>query len=119
MNDDEIEQRVRDFYRRRAPAHDAPDFESMLARAAPRRRQPAWLGAAAAVIVLATLLLVRVDHPRIDPQAAAQLVADLSASTHWTAPSDRWLGQQTRMPMPGVPEFHRMTYQMEEVNAWL
>ena len=120
MIDTEIDRRVRDYFAARANKHSAPDFESMLAGATARRRgrHLPWMVPA----IVATLLIaiaLRTDREGGDAQAAAELVAELSKSTHWTAPSDRWLGRQMPMQLHTLPDFDWMTTPIEEANVWL
>lgn len=120
MSDTELERRVRDYFSARAREHIAPDFESMLAGAAAKRRRRSlpWLVPALAAAVLVVIAL-RADRDEGDPQAAAELVAELSVSTHWTAPSDRWLGRQMPAQFRALPDFDRMTTPPEDPKVWL
>jgi hypothetical protein len=122
MNDEELDRRVRGHFAERARAHAAPDFESMLASAASRPRQRPilpWLVPALAASVVVAALLLRSGGAGPDREATAELIAELSTSTHWTAPSDRWLGRQMPMQFRALPDFDFMTTPPEDTKAWL
>jgi hypothetical protein len=65
----------------------------------------------AASLVAAIGLALR---PAVTIDGDASLIAELSATTYWTAPSDRWLGAATRADYLGLPRFE----QLEEVPKW-
>ena len=72
-------------------------------------------GALAASLVLAVVLERRAANVVHDD---AVLVAQLRASTYWTAPSDRWLEPPRGSTYYSVPRFGDMTFQIEEVKTW-
>jgi hypothetical protein len=122
MNDQELERRVRGYFVVRAHEHEVPDFDSMLADAASRgrrRRISPWLVPMLAASVVVAVALLRTDHDGPNEQATAALIAELSTSTHWTAPSDRWLGRQMPMQFRALPDFDLMTTPPEDTKAWL
>ena len=128
MSDKELERRAREYFAARANEHTPPDFEWMLANATAQgrhRRILPWLVpalaasvAASAALAVAIALLRTGQHDATTP-ASAELIAELSTSTHWTAPSDRWLGRQMPMQLRALPDFEPMTTLPEDTNAWL
>jgi hypothetical protein len=121
MSENDLDRRIRAYFAARLHEHAAPDFESMLASTARRSRprMPPWLVPALAASLLVGIALLRSDRDAAEPQATAELIAELSTSTHWTAPSDRWLGRQTPMPFRTLPDLDLMTSPPEDVKAWL
>jgi hypothetical protein len=76
---------------------------------------PLAAGALAASLVLAVVLERRETSTR---SADRLLMAQLTQSTRWTAPSDRWLAPTQQNDYLGLPRFDDMTFQMEEVKPW-
>lgn len=122
MNDRELDSRLRDHFEAAASRHPPPDFDVMLGHAenppgAHRRRR--WgivaAGALAASLAVAVVLERRAANAVHDD---ALLVAQLSASTYWTAPSDRWLEPPHSSVYYNVTRFGDTTFQMEEVKTW-
>lgn len=115
MDDVTLTQRLRAHFDRQAQAHRAPDFESMMAAAAPhKRRTPLWIGAGLAAAVVAAVLVVRTDAPPAIEDS--QLLAQLTASVAWTAPSDVLLIGMDDPVYLGLPRFNDMRYRMQEVT---
>jgi hypothetical protein len=122
MKDEEFDSRVREYFAARARAHEAPDFDSMLANAASRRRHRhilPWLVPALAASIVVAVAILRNGGSGPNEKATAELIAELSTSTHWTAPSDRWLGRQMPMQVRALPDFDPMTTLREDTKAWL
>jgi hypothetical protein len=122
MNDADLDARLRDHFSAAAGRYPAPEFDAMLRAAQLQARAPQsrrWqIGAAGAVAaaVLAVLLLeLRPPSPRSDD---ALLIAQLSATTYWTAPSDRWLVTNQSVDYLGLPQFDDMTDPMQEMQRW-
>jgi hypothetical protein len=121
MSDPVLEQRLRAYFRARADAEAPPPFEAMLAGATataqPRRWTPLVLAVAAFVMAIGVALLLR---PASTPSAAdVELIAQLTASTHWRAPSDALLADLEPEAFMGLPAFDDMTYRTEEVKSWI
>ncbi len=112
MDDVTLTQRLRSHFERQAQLHRAPDFESMVI-AAPRhgRRASAWIGAGLAAAVVAAVLVARTGAP--PPVDDSQLLAQLSASVAWTAPSDVLLSGMDDPVYLGLPRFNDMRYRMQ------
>ncbi len=117
--DDELDAslraRIRRHFDRAAAAHAAPAFDAMLAAAEsaasqPRRRWAVVAGALAASLAVAIALQLR-------PDADAPLIAELSATTYWTAPSDRWPMARSADYL-GLPRFDDMNTELDEVQGW-
>jgi len=122
MNKEDLDDRIREYFAAQLLEHAAPDFESMLAHAASqgRRRILPWLVPTLAASLLVAIALRHGDQDGGDPRATAALIAELSTSTHWTAPSDRWLARQMAMPLRALPDFDRMTTTLpEDRKVWL
>lgn len=123
MNDEELDARVRAHFDAAARSHPAPDFESVFGAAEARVRTPAgsrtqrWRIVVAGALA-ASLAAVVVFEMR-PPQKSGDelLIAELSATTRWTAPSDRWPTTQS-VDYLGLPRFEDMTTQPQEVQAW-
>lgn len=114
--DEHLRARVRDHFERAAAAHAVPAFDAMLAeaesgaRSSPNRRRWAIVGALAASLAVAVAL-------QLKPEADAPLIAELSATTHWTAPSDRWPTTRSADYL-GLPRFDDMNTDVNEVPTW-
>jgi hypothetical protein len=119
MHEKELDERIRRQFAAAAEGHPAPDFEAMLEQASRSGfHAPAYdrwrvvaAGLLAALLVAAVGLELR---PAATVDGDASLVAELSATTYWTAPSDRWLGATPRVDYLGLPRFE----QLEEVPKW-
>jgi hypothetical protein len=119
MDDRELVERIRGQFAANARHHAAPDFATMLEHASraalPTPVYSRWrvvaAGALAASLVAAIGLELR---PAATVDGDAALIAQLSATTYWTAPSDRWLGATPRVDYLGLPRFE----QLEEVPKW-
>ncbi len=119
MSDTDLDRRIRAHFERAAAA-EAPDFEAMLTSAqsaSPRRRARAWIGAAAAAAIAAAVI-VTIDRRDSSVDDAA-LMAELSASTHWSAPSDVLLADIDGSAYLGLPKFNDLRYRMQEVKPWI
>ena len=77
------------------------------------RWRVAVAGALAASLAAVVVFETRPPHESGDEL----LVAELSATTRWTAPSDRWPTPQS-VDYLGLPRFEDMTAQPQEVQAW-
>ncbi len=119
--DDELDarlrRRVRDHFDRAATTHTEPAFEAMLTEAESgargshkRRRWMVGAGALAASLAVAVVLQLR-------PDADAPLIAELSATTYWMAPSDRWPVAPPADYL-GLPQFNDMNTELDEVQTW-
>ena len=122
MNDADLDARLREHFNVVARRHPAPEFDAMLRAAQLQARAPQsrrWrivaAGAVAAAILAALLVELRPASPRSDD---ALLIAQLSATTYWTAPSDRWLGTNQSVDYLGLPQFDDMTDPMQEMQRW-
>jgi hypothetical protein len=127
--DDELDPRVRarlrDHFDRAVAVRAIPDFDAMLAaaesaaRPAHHRRWIALSGALAASLAV-VMLLWGLRQPDLD----APLVAELSSTTHWIAPSDHW--PTPRSSYLGLPRFDGMNNETnsdmnsdtDEVQTW-
>ncbi len=120
--DDELDERkrarLRDHFEAAAAHHTAPPFETMLASAeaaaAPRIHRWRYLAGAIAAS-LAAVALVELWLPSPDPESA--LIAELSATTYWTAPSDRWPTTRATDYL-GLPQFDDLNNEPSEVQTW-
>lgn len=115
--DERLRPRVRDHFDRAAAAHTAPAFDAMLAAAESggrgkdgRRRWMVVAGAVAAPLAVAVV-------PQLRPDADAPLIAQLTATTYWIAPSDRWPVVRTADYF-GLPQFDDMNTELDEVQTW-
>ena len=118
MDEKELDERIRRQFAA-AAKHPAPDFETMLARASQAPfHAPAydrWRVVAAGLLAASLVAAVGLElRPAATVDGDASLVAELSATTYWTAPSDRWLGATPRVDYLGLPRFE----QLEEVPKW-
>jgi hypothetical protein len=62
-----------------------------------------------------TRALVDLWLPCPDPESA--LIAELSATTYWTAPSDRWPTTRSTDYL-GLPQFDDLNSEPSEVQTW-
>jgi hypothetical protein len=122
MDDEELDARVRAHFEAATRQHAVPDFattfgaaESQARAPQPRRWRIVAAGALAASLAAAVLFELR---PTRQPGDDAQLIAELSATTLWTAPSDRWLGTTQSVDYLGLPRFEDMTVQTQEMQTW-
>ena len=122
MDDRELDTRLRTHFASAAQAQPGPAFDAMIGAAqsqarAPRSRRWATLagGALAASLAIAVVLERRDASTRA---ADTLLLAQLTQSTRWIAPSDRWLASTQTNDYLGLPRFDDMTFQMEEVKPW-
>jgi hypothetical protein len=120
MNDEELDAPVRAHFDAAARRHPAPDFEAVFGAAEARARAPrthrwriAVAGALAASLAAVVVFEMRPPHESGDEL----LIAELSATTRWTAPSDRWPTTQS-IDYLGLPRFEDMTVQPQEVKTW-
>ena len=124
-DDRELDESVRRYFAAAASGTTVPGFEAVFASAEQRlapRRWPISNLAGVAALGLAAMLTVAVVVPlwQQGPQQPAleELVAELSRTTRWQAPSDRWLPRPTPSYL-GIPEFEPLIYEMKEVKSWL
>ena len=122
MDDPKLDARLRTYFASAAQAQPVPEFDAMIDVAqsqarAPRSRRWATLavGALAASLVVAIILERRATSTGA---ADALLLAQLTQSTRWTAPSDPWLAATPTNDYLGLPRFDDMIFQMEEVKPW-
>ena len=122
MNDADLDARLRDHFNAAARRHPTPEFDAMLRAAQLQARAPQsrrWqivaAGAVAAATLAALLVELRPASPRSDD---ALLIAQLSATTYWTAPSDRWLTTTRSVDYLGLPQFDDMTDPTQETQRW-
>jgi hypothetical protein len=117
--DERLRARLRDHFEAAAAQHTAPPFETMLASAetgaAPRTHRWRYLAAGAIAASLAAVALVELWLPSPDPESA--LIAELSATTYWTAPSDRWPTTRSTDYL-GLPQFDDLNNEPSEVQTW-
>jgi hypothetical protein len=120
MADEIFDRAIRASFERQLAAHRIPAFETLLAGVAVHKRRlvPAWISVAAAAAVVATTALVQLQQREHDA-ATQRLMAELSVSTRWFAPSDRLLDPRAGEQFLGVPAFDDMTYSLDEVKTWL
>lgn len=126
MTDDEMLRHVRAHYARTLETVPVPPFDAVApgeagARAARWRWPAAAAGLAAALLV--AVLVTRHDATSAPPDAAdaevARLMADLTSSTRWQAPSDRALTVAAGPSYLGVPDLKPKIYDPDEVTSWL
>ncbi len=117
--DERLRARLRDHFESAVAHHAAPPFETMFANAeaAARLRASRWryaaVGAIAASLVAAVLVELRPS--KADSELA--LIAELSATTYWTAPSDRWPTTRSTAYL-GLPHFDDINDESFEVQTW-
>jgi hypothetical protein len=121
MNDEELDARVRAHFDAAARKHPAPDFAATFGAAEARARAPQtqlWRMAVAGALAasLAAVVVFETKPPR--ESGDELLIAELSATTLWTAPSDRWPGTTRSVDYLGLPRFENITSQTQEVQAW-
>lgn len=113
MSHDEFDDVLRDAFRRRreALARQAPAFTASAPTTLQRTpRASRWLVPMAATALLAVALWWSVEEPA--PPAAPGpelLLAELTSTTYWRAPSDRWLGAVPDPAWQGLPELPNPT----------
>ncbi|NJN51523.1 MAG: hypothetical protein HC809_06840 [Gammaproteobacteria bacterium] len=120
MNDDVLDRRIRAHFDRQADMAAAPDFEAtwravQAAATPPSSRIWLWGTAAAAALIIA---IVPMHGPQPDSRDSA-LLAELRASTHWSAPSDVLLTGMDDSTYMQLPDFNDLTYRLEEVKPWI
>jgi hypothetical protein len=117
--DERLRARLRDHFESAAAQHAAPPFETMLANAeaaaGPRVRLWRYIAAGAIAASLAAVVFVESRLP--DPDSESALIAELSATTYWTAPSDRWSTTPSTVYF-GLPQFDDLNNEPSEVQTW-
>jgi len=123
VTDRSLDERLREHFGEVATRHAVPDFEAMLANAEsnhPLRRTGArYAGLVAlAAAVVAVVWLWRSSAPPMPeaPAGDAALLAQLSSTTYWRAPSDRWLARP-RSDLLDLPRFDGVE-PPEEIETW-
>jgi len=108
VSHDHFDDVLRGAFRRRreALARQAPAFTALAPTTRHRTPRAArWLVPMAATAVLAVALWRSVETPA--PSAAPSpevLLAELTSTTYWRAPSDRWLGAVPDPAWQGLPK---------------
>ncbi len=121
--DDELEERLRarlqDHFEGAVAHHATPPFEAMLANAnasaKPRVRRWRYAAIGAIAASLAATVLVQLWPAQPDPESL--LIAELSATTYWTAPSDRWPIRRSTVYL-GLPQIDDINDESFEVQRW-
>jgi hypothetical protein len=107
MSTDGIDGQLRAAFRRRrdAAARAAPSFEALLPPAPPGRwltSHGRWLVPVAGALIAAAIWWPdRAPAPQMETEI---LLAELTSSTYWRAPSDRWLGDGPEPAWQGLPK---------------
>ena len=122
MDDQEIDDRLRAHFTFAAQAQPVPDFDTLLDVAQPQAHAPQsrrWATLAAGALAASLVVAIILERRATSTGAAdALLLAQLTQSTRWTAPSDRWLAATPTNDYLGLPRFNDMIFQMEEVKPW-
>lgn len=122
MNDAELDARIRNHFAAAARRCPVPDFDETLRAAqvctpAPRRRR--WHVIAVAASLVAAVLYQLRPMPGADGDAL--LMAQLSVTTHWSAPSDGWMNPPQAVDYSGLPSFEGINeprLDLQEVEKW-
>ena len=132
MTDDTLPRQVREHFAEVVESEAAPSFQAMMDSAEMqandrrhKRRQMSMRGGVfAGALAAAALVFIGLSNSPGEPRSERDgeidmLVAQLTSSTQWQAPSDRFLSVSTQPDYMGLPDLQPDFDRLNEVKLWL